>query len=134
RTANGLRQLDVTREDRVAVLMANNVEYLIVYHAVGRLGAVLVPIVTDSKLPEVEYFLEHSETTKLVVDDRRWSRLVEAPGAAGSQALQRLEQVILVAERPADGTISFSDLVSQSSDAPPGEAVGAQDVLVYMYT
>src|SRR5437868_7013044 len=81
RVGSALAGLGVSRTDRVAVLMGNRLEYLPVYHGIGRMGAVFVPIVTGSKLLEIEYFLEHSESETLIVDAERWEALLAAMAA-----------------------------------------------------
>ena len=43
RMANLLRELGVAPGDRVAVLMENDLDYLVAYHGVGRSRAIFVP-------------------------------------------------------------------------------------------
>ena len=80
RLANLLHGCGVAKGDRVAVFMENRLEYIVAYHGVARAGAVFVPIVTNSKLPEVEYFIEHAEPVALIVDDKRLDLIADAFG------------------------------------------------------
>src|SRR5690606_2013872 len=54
--------------DRVAYLMPNVPEMLIAHFAVPLAGGVLVALNSRLAGPELEYILEHSETTVLFVD------------------------------------------------------------------
>ncbi len=67
--AAGLASLGVTKEDRVAIISPNRVEWALTDYAVQSLGALLVPIY-PSLLPEqVKYILNDSETKVVIVAD-----------------------------------------------------------------
>jgi long-chain acyl-CoA synthetase len=67
--AAGLRGLGVQPGDRVAVLMLNNFRYLELYHALPRMGGVIVPINARLTAAEVAYTLADSGAAVLVVDE-----------------------------------------------------------------
>lgn len=58
RTANLLRSLDVRKGDRVAVLALNSVEYLEIWFACAKLGAVMQPLNWRLTLPELAGLLD----------------------------------------------------------------------------
>ena len=64
--ARGLHRLGVHRGDKVALLMPNRAEWLVVDFAVTLLGATLVPISTWSRPRELEYVLNHCDASTLV--------------------------------------------------------------------
>ncbi|HEY8745321.1 MAG TPA: AMP-binding protein [Chloroflexota bacterium] len=66
--AAGLRGIGVQPGDRVAVLMLNNYRYLELYHALPRMGGVIVPINTRLTAAEIADTLMDSGATVLVVD------------------------------------------------------------------
>src|SRR4030095_15051210 len=66
RLAKGLRRLGVQRGDKVALLMGNRPEWLVIDFAVTMLGATLVPISTWSRGRELGYVLEHCDATTLI--------------------------------------------------------------------
>src|SRR6266540_5631282 len=68
--AKGLLKLGVKRGDRVALLMPNRPEWLLVDFAVTLLGATLVPISTWSRARELAYMLDHSDATTLITVER----------------------------------------------------------------
>jgi fatty-acyl-CoA synthase len=65
--ARALARLGVGRGDRVAVLAPNRVEYPILYFAVVKLGAIVVPLNARFTAPEVARIVTHAEAETLVV-------------------------------------------------------------------
>lgn len=57
RTANFLRDQGVNKGDRVAVLLANCPQFLEIYFAAAKLGAIFVPLNVRLAPPEIEYQL-----------------------------------------------------------------------------
>jgi acyl-CoA synthetase (AMP-forming)/AMP-acid ligase II len=68
RLANALRQLGVTKGDKVAVLSPNSHRMLEAFFAVPQLGAILTPLNYRLTTPEFAYILDHSETKVVLVD------------------------------------------------------------------
>jgi len=60
RTAGWLQSVGIEKGDRVAVLLNNCPEFLEIYFACCRLGAIFVPINFRSAPPEIDYFLKNS--------------------------------------------------------------------------
>lgn len=67
--AGGLRRLGVGAGDRVAILALNCDRYVEFFYAVWRLAAAVVPINTRWSRDEIQYALDDSGATILVVDD-----------------------------------------------------------------
>ena len=68
RLSNALRQMDVDRGDKVAVLSPNSHRMLEAFFAVPQLGAILTPLNYRLTSHEFAYILEHSETKVVLVD------------------------------------------------------------------
>jgi long-chain acyl-CoA synthetase len=68
RIAAGLLAGALARGDRVAVLLANRIEYLEIYQAAARSGLALVPVNPALTGPEIEYILADSGATLLIAD------------------------------------------------------------------
>ena len=66
RLAKGLLRLGIRRGDKVALLMGNRPEWLVIDFAVTMLGATLVPVSTWSRARELGYVLDHCDTTTLI--------------------------------------------------------------------
>ncbi len=67
--AAGLVALGARRGDRIAILALNSYRYAILYHAVIRMGGILVPQNTRFSPAEHVYTLNDSEAVILIVDD-----------------------------------------------------------------
>jgi fatty-acyl-CoA synthase len=99
RLARGLARLGVRRGDRVALLMTNRPEWLLIDFAVTLLGATLVPISTWSRPRELEYVLGHCAASVLIAMPRFGSHdylgsLAEM-GGAGSARLPHLAHLVV---------------------------------------
>jgi carnitine-CoA ligase len=125
--------LGVKPGDRVALLMANCPEYLIAYHGIGRCGAVLVPLVTQSKPPEIAYFVEHSEASVLIVDDERWDVVRDQLTPRPTDALSTIEHVIKLGDA-APGTSSLEELMAVAPATRVDYAPAERDMVALMYT
>ena len=144
RLAKGLYQLGVRRSDKVALLMDNRVEWLLVDFAVTLLGATLVPISTWSRSRELGYVLNHCDATTFITIDRflgqDYLAMLAEIGAPGSDRLPQLKRVVPVgAERPA-GMVRFEDLWDMGADVSDAtldacqRAVTPDDVAYILYT
>jgi fatty-acyl-CoA synthase len=102
RAANSLRERGVSKGDRVALLAHNCREFVVLYFALAKLGAISVPLNFMLKAEEVAFILEHSGAMGLVVEDAL------APVAEGALASLRHEFRVL-------GWISLDQ-----QEAPPG--------------
>lgn len=66
-------QFGITRGDRVAALAQNELEYIVLFFATQRLGAILVPVNFRFTTSEVEHILSDSEAKLLIVSQALWS-------------------------------------------------------------
>ena len=69
RTACWLQSVGIEKGDRVAVLLSNCPEFLEIYFACSRLGAIFVPINFRSAIPEVDYFLKNARPRLFIFGD-----------------------------------------------------------------
>ena len=67
--ARGFLQLGVGKGDKVAIWMAGYSEWAYVYFALMRIGAIMVPVNTRYRPEEVEYVLNKSRASILVLKD-----------------------------------------------------------------
>ncbi len=137
RLAAALRWLGVAPGDRVLVQLPNWNEFVLVYVALARIGAVLVPTMPIYRHDEVRYVLQHSGAKVAVVagefrgfdyPDMIGEIRAEAPG---------LEHVISVrcGERP--GVLRLEDLIAgagEPDDSLLGEPPSADAPHCIIYT
>ena len=82
--------LDVKKGERVAVLGRNSLRYVVVYFALAKLGAVMVPVNFWYRADEINYTLEQSGATTFLVDDPFLPTVAElSPAAIGFSELDR---------------------------------------------
>ena len=83
RFAGGLLALGVARGDRVAIHLINGWEWIVAYHAVARIGAVVVPANILLSASEVGYIVADSEASLLIAPLERATSLQHAVAANG---------------------------------------------------
>lgn len=97
--ARSLAGLGVRKGDKVAILMGNRAEWVLMDLAILTLGAVMVGVNTWSTTRELEYVLAHSDTTVLITADRflKADYLAQLDELRPwSETLPRLRHVIVV--------------------------------------
>ncbi|MGC2289665.1 MAG: AMP-binding protein [Thermoplasmata archaeon] len=130
--AAGLAESGVVRGDRVAALVHNRPEFPLLWFALAKLGAILVPLNTALKGELLRYELDDCQARSLLIEPSLLP--VYEPIRASLQMTR--EWVIQDSESGGDlpnGTHPWSSLRSASS-APSGEAPGASDPAAILYT
>lgn len=109
RLAAGFVNLGLAKGDRVALLMGNRVEMVLLALAINKLGAIWIPICTDYKGEWLLDTLQRSECEVLVTDAQYQSRILEiTPKLA-------IPRTILVDDGQASllpGAIAYSELAA----------------------
>ncbi len=144
RLAKGLLRLGVQRGDKVALLMGNRPEWLVIDFAVTLLGATLVPISTWSRGRELGYVLDHCDATTLITIARfagqDYLAMLAEQGGPGSARLPKLARVVVVDGDRASALTVFDSLWDLGADVADGELDAAQravtpdDVAYILYT
>jgi len=119
RIAAGLQQLGVLPGDRVALLLRNRAEFVTVFLAIQRLGAVAVPMDVRLQGVEVGHVLADAGARLLLHDEALADRL---PAAAALSA--DTVQLAVPEHQPL-----FGDAL-----APPVQAVAEEDTALILYT
>jgi fatty-acyl-CoA synthase len=142
--AKGLLRLGVERGDKVALLMGNRPEWLIVDFAVAMLGATLVPVSTWSRGRELGYVLDHCDATTLITIARfagqDYLGMLAELGGPGSARLPKLARIIVLDGEPRGALTAFDSLWDLSDGVTDAEldavqaAVGPGDVAYILYT
>src|SRR6476659_4746787 len=90
RFANGLRDLGLDKDKKIAVLMQNCPDYLHVLFGAAKIGAVIVPINTAYKGRLLSYIINNSDAEVLVVDEQYLDTIGEI-----AEGLQGLKTVLV---------------------------------------
>jgi len=93
--ARGLLALGVSKGTRVAVMLPNGPEFVAVFMAAARIGALVAPLSTLYQAPELRWVLNHADIHTLLIADRYLrhdylTRLEEALPSLKGQAAGRL--------------------------------------------
>lgn len=137
--ANGLVQLGIHPEDRVALSCINVPYFPIIYYAILKVGAVVVPLSVLLKRNEIAYQLNNSGAKAFFC----FSDLAELPileeGYAGFQASPKTRDFIEITpvigtQASKAGIISFSELFKDQSSNFETHQTHADDIAVIIYT
>lgn len=135
RLANGLRSTGVDFGDHVAVMLGNGPEILLSIFALGKLGAVAVPLNTSARGKGLAYNLDHADATTLIADSRFLPHIEAIIDQTPS-----LQRLIIVGEAPYGAglpadlvVLKFNDLRSSNALAPKTQ-VRYNDQAFLMYT
>jgi len=127
--AGALQKLGVKQGSRVAILSLNSDRYLEAMFAIPWAGAAYVPINTRLAAPEVEYWMQNSESEVLLVD-RNFLPMLDHLRAT----LPKLKHIIFMDNgEPAEGLPHYEDLLADTEavDAAP---VQPNDLVALYYT
>ncbi|MFG3255083.1 acyl-CoA synthetase [Streptomyces sp. NPDC048172] len=135
RTANALAGRGVAQGDRVALLTHNCREFVVLYFALARLGAVSVPVNFMLGGEEIAYILRHSGARGIVAEDALRPVAEEALRALGDASPVRLRGWIGLGEgtRP-EGWEDVAEWERHGDDSPPSAVVADDDPVQLMYT
>ena len=130
-TAAGLTARGVQRGDRVALLSANNPEWVVAFWACAGASAICVPLNAWWRAEELQFALEDSGSRVLICDERRWELVKHLP-----DALPALERVYVIGtDTPVAGAAPFSELEAGGDPGgfPPVD-VDEDDIAGIFYT
>ncbi|UWU75770.1 acyl--CoA ligase [Bradyrhizobium huanghuaihaiense] len=131
RCAHALRTAGVRKRDRIGVMLPNRIEFPVLWFAIAKLGAVMVPINMRYTPREIEYVLSDTQAKFAVVDGAAWS--VFAAMEPWPRDLAK-ERVILVGQ-PSHGTATTLDkLVKGADNGSVQEDISPNDLLNIQYT
>jgi len=134
--ARALVAAGVEPGDKVALWVVNRPEWLFVFYAAIRIGAVVVPLNTRLREDDIRFVLAHAEATTLVQSDRSGpidflaqTRAVlpglgvdgAAAGDPSDPAFPLLRRVITVGDQRHDGALWWDDCLKAGAAVPPDE-------------
>jgi long-chain acyl-CoA synthetase len=128
KVSTGLRAIGIARGDRVAALTGNRFEYVVLALAAWRLGAILVPLDSRLRAPEIRHILVHSGARVLLCEDRLFG------GLPARDSLPDLEHLVVLDRAGAvAGEMDFRELLGAAADIAPA-AIDEQDDAAILYT
>jgi fatty-acyl-CoA synthase len=149
--ARGFLSLGIAKGDKVAIWMAGYAEWAYAYFALARIGAIMVPVNTRYRPEEVEYVLNKSKASMLILKEepnKDYLRLLQelAPGvgeaadAIPNEKVPYLRKIVVSSQRKLVGCLTFADLQSLGtgvSEATLNQAAGkvtSEDIAMIQFT
>ncbi|MGM0453876.1 MAG: long-chain-fatty-acid--CoA ligase, partial [Thermodesulfobacteriota bacterium] len=127
--ANAFKKLGFKKGDFIHVWVQNSPETLIAYCAAIKIGAVAGPINGWWKGPEVQYLLNDSKGSGLVVEDQYMPMFDEI-----KQNCPHLETVIEIGDNPSGNYLSFEKIMAESQDSSVKCDCDPDDTAFIFYT
>ena len=126
--ANALLSLGLQKQDKVAIILDNCLEYLELYCAVPKAGCVAVPLNTSLSISELVYIINNAEA-KMLVFGEGFMPMVDS-------LLQELDSVetLVGIGTTANGAKSYEHLVRDYSADEPEVEVGEEDLAYLLYS
>ena len=126
---NALKRLGITRGDRVAIQMPNNPAVISGFPAVYKIGGVVVPLSPLLRPDQAAYIYRDSGARAVVTNSDFVERVLEA-----QRQTPDLEHIVVVDRDDVPGTVSYSSIMSSSSDELKIEDMDNDDVAALIYT
>jgi len=126
--ANGLRDLGVTKGNRVSIYGPNCWEWLVAYHAIAKLGAVLNPINVMLTPKEVVYVVNDCGASALIASADKGEAILANKGDMS------LDNIILFGDNPPAGAMGFDDVLAKGKPEFDPVLVPTEDLATIGYT
>jgi acyl-coenzyme A synthetase/AMP-(fatty) acid ligase len=94
-TANYLKSLGISRGTHVALLLPNNLGFLLFWFAIAKIGAVMVPINSSLKQDGIKYILEQSGSNFLFLD-YQLKLEIDSKDLSASTVITQISQPLLM--------------------------------------
>lgn len=149
--ARGFLSLGIGKGEKVAIWMAGYAEWAYAYFALARIGAIMVPVNTRYRPEEVEYVLNKSTASILILKEEPnkdylslLNELVPGVGKAADampgEKLPHLRKIVVSTQRSLIDCMSFADLkklgesVSETTLNQAARKVTSEDIAVIQFT
>lgn len=127
--AHALRAFGVRKGDRVGVMLPNRIEVPLLWFALAKLGAVIVPIYLHTPR-EVEYIFSDTQAKFAIVDESAWRVFSAMDPWPKHLAKERL----VVVGQPSATAMTLDNLLKGVDESPVYEDVRPDDLLNIQYT
>lgn len=128
RLSNALLNLGVQKGDRVAILQVNCNQYVEVYYAAAKIGAIFVPLNFRAKQNEITHMLNNSESSIVFVGER-YIDLVNSM----RPDLSSVKHFVSIDSKQ-EGMLFYDELIASSSPEEVFAEIGDDDTTILMYT
>jgi len=133
RVANAFRAAGVVKGERVGLLLMNSAEFMEAYFALGKIGAVVVPLNWRLVPDELEFILKDSGTRRLVFGEEFLAAVADLQGRGDRTDVMQWLQVEDSQPVPAFA-VSYQRFRDAAPDTEPEPGAAGADMLYIMYT
>ncbi|MGA1819565.1 MAG: long-chain-fatty-acid--CoA ligase [Thermoplasmatota archaeon] len=139
--ASGLLKMGICKGDRVGLYMPNFPEWIVAFFGIARMGGIVVPMNTRYRAKEVEYIMNNSEATALVMTSEfmKIDYIEVLDGLRGK--VPNLRKIIVLGDRISEGMDTFESVMELGSHhSDHSELLGIEssimeeDVVFILYT
>jgi acyl-CoA synthetase (AMP-forming)/AMP-acid ligase II len=128
RLANALQAFGVSKGHKVSVMALNGMQYVEIYYACAKLGAVFVPLNYRAKKEELAYMCNNSETSVLFVGERYLDL-----AASIRPELATVKHLICLDARP-EGMTNYEDAIAAHEPDEIFTDIDDLDPTIVIYT
>jgi crotonobetaine/carnitine-CoA ligase len=128
RVAHGLARRGIVAGDRVGVMLDHHPDHVIVFFALAKLGAVMVPLNVHLRGASLEHLLRDGDLASLIVEVRLADTLQPI------LATTPVGRVIWRGNPAGSETDDFAALLAHPESAALGHEVAPDDIAVILYT
>ncbi|MBW1847552.1 MAG: long-chain-fatty-acid--CoA ligase [Deltaproteobacteria bacterium] len=128
RLANGLISLGIKKGDMVVVSLQNCPEVLVLYQAILRIGAIIIPIMFNFSAEETQFILSDCEAVAFITSSEAAEKIQI------SLDMPHINHVIILEDDAPSGTIYYEKLISDQSDKFEITNMDEDDIALLIYT
>ncbi|MBB4365250.1 acyl-CoA synthetase (AMP-forming)/AMP-acid ligase II [Bradyrhizobium sp. CIR18] len=129
--AHALCSFGVRKGDRIGVMLPNHIQFPLLWFALAKLGAVLVPVNMRYTHREIEYVLSDTQAKFAIVDESAWPVFSAMDPWPRNLAKG---QTIVVGTSAKFAATTLDDLLKGIQDSPVDKDVRPDDLLNVAYT
>jgi acyl-CoA synthetase (AMP-forming)/AMP-acid ligase II len=130
--ANGFLSLGLEKGDRIIMMSANSIEYILSDYAAAKTGLIKIPVNTMQIKEDIDYRLNDTKARAVILDDYFYQKY-----GLFFQDYESVDFVIAISQDEkflSENIINFHELISESSDDFPASTLNHEDLLAIMYT
>jgi acyl-CoA synthetase (AMP-forming)/AMP-acid ligase II len=129
--ANGLRKLGVKKGSKISIFLQNGTEYIEIYYALAKLGAVAVPLNFMLKGRGLEFLINGSDSRFSFVEEetRRELELVR-----DKLIHMNPDGYVFVGKKVPRGYVHYEELATTHATHEPGVEVREDDDIIILYS
>jgi long-chain acyl-CoA synthetase len=129
RLAHAMLGRGIKRQDKVALLMHNNLEFIEMYNGLARIGAISVPINFRLVPKEIAYVIDNADAVALIVG----KELLESVDFSRLPNLKK-ENIFVLGDDIPEGFESYASLTEKMPDTEPEVELSESDIFYFGYT